>query len=386
MSENETQRQPAEEPGATAPAPRPPERSTGVRVDMLLIGVILIGLGALLLVATMNPNLDFRDLVMTYWPVLIIAAGLVKIVQAALGITGGGSGFGLLVLVVVILIIVAGVPWDWVEFNGWFVFGPDAVYNEKIDIAEGETLEIRNVRADTRIYSHNGDDVRLRVRTFVSGWDRKDAAEIAENYKAEVERSGSVVLISADAESASQGRRRLRVDMEIGIPRNIAARISAHRGDVDLENFDGELDVDVEYGDVDVTRSGGNLTISIRSGEVDFYDFTGDVQITGGRTAVDLEGVYGAIIVDIERGSIDLENYKPIAGDIDVRTERGNIELELNDDSAFALEAEARDGRINCDFSELDVSRVKQLRHTFNDGTYSVSLVTERGTIVLDSD
>ncbi|HUX08594.1 MAG TPA: DUF4097 family beta strand repeat-containing protein [Acidobacteriota bacterium] len=383
MSENDKQQQPAEEPRSAPPAPA---KSGGVRVDMLMIGLILIGLGALLLAATMNPDLNFRDLVMTYWPVLIIVAGLVKIVQAALGISGGGSGFGLLVTVIIILILVAGVPWDWVEFNSWFAFGPDAEYSEQINLAEGETLEIRNVRADARIYSHSGDDVKLHVKTYVSGWSRKDARELAEAYKAEVKRTGSTVQIVADAESASDGRRRVRVDLEIGLPRDLVARISAHRGDVDLDNFDGEMDIDVEYGDVDVARSTGKLTISIRNGEVDFYDFTGDLKVTGGRAALDLEGVYGAIFVDIERGSIELENYKPIAGDIDIHTERGNIELDINGDSDFALEAEAQGGRIDCEFGELDISNQRELRHSFNAGTYQVSLATDRGSIALDSD
>jgi hypothetical protein len=385
MSENESHAGPGVQREGRANNRGGEEKKRVVRVDMLLTGAILIAIGALLLTATLNPDLNFRDLIMTYWPVLLIAAGLVKIVQAAMGISGAGSGFGLLITVVIILIVVAGVPWDWIDYNGWFWFGPDSVYSESIELAPGRTLEIRSVRADTRLYGHNGDDVRLRVSTYVSGWNRKEAKEIAEDYKAAVTRTEAGALIVADAERASDGRRRVRIRMEIGVPRNLLARITAQRADVDLESVDGELDINIEYGDLDVRRSSGKLTLSTQSGEVDFYDYTGDVRINGGRTDIDLEGVYGAISVDIERGSIDLENYRTVAGDIDISTGRGNVEFEADGESDFELDARAPNGHVNCEFGELDISRVKELRHTFNAGTHKVTLVTERGMVAIDS-
>jgi hypothetical protein len=382
MSENESR----ENSGAgERPSPAGREKGRVVRLDMLLTGLILIGIGGLLLAATLNPKMDFRDLILTYWPVLLIAAGLVKIVQAMMGITGAGSGFGLLIAVVIILIIVAGVPWNWIDYNGWFWFGPDSVYSETIKLAAGETLEIHGIRADTRLYGHNGDDVRLRVRTFVGGWDRKEAQEIADRFKAEVTRTDSGAMIVADAERASDGRRRVRVEMEVGLPRNLLTKVIAQRSDVNLESVDGEVVIEDEYGDVDVKRSSGKLTISIQSGEVDVTDYTGDLRITGGRTDIEMEGVYGAISVDLDRGSVELNNYRMIAGDIDIKTALGSVEFEADKASDIDLNAQASNGRVECDFGDLDVSRVKELQHKFNNGTYKVTLVTERGSISVDS-
>ena len=358
----------------------------GLRFDVLLVGLMLIGLGALLLVGTLNPEIDFRDLIVTWWPLLLIAAGVIKIVQATFGISGGGSGFGFLLAVVIALIVIAGVPWQWIDVDGFFFFGPVTVYSDNVDIQPGDELELLLEHADARLYGHSGDDVRMRVRTFVSGWSSKESRLLAEKFKVDVRRAGNVVTLVAEPDKLSDGRRRVRAELEIGLPREQLARIQARRSDVDIDRLDSEITVDSEYGDVDVVRSSGRITVDIENGDVDVYDFPGDLTVTGNRVDVDLTGVYGIISIDIVRGSIELDNLRAIEGDMEIRTQRGGIEVEFDEDSDFELEADSTRGRIYCDFAGFERDGVKTLRHTFNAGTYKVVLTSGSGNIEIDSD
>ena len=209
----------AERPSTPSGGGRP-----GLRFDVLLVGLMLIGLGALLLVGTLNPDIDFRDLVVTWWPLLLIAAGVIKIVQAGFGISGGGSGFGFLLAVVIALIVIAGVPWQWIDVDGFFFFGPVTVYSENVDIQAGDQLELLLEHADARLYGHSGDQVKLRVRTFVSGWSSKESRLLAEKFKVDVRRAGNVVTLVAEPDKLSDGHRRVRAELEIGLPREHLAK------------------------------------------------------------------------------------------------------------------------------------------------------------------
>ena len=367
------------------PVERP---QTRWRVDMLIVGLILIGLGALLLAAALNPDLGVRNLIMTYWPLLIVAAGLVKIVQAFTGAQGRGSGLGLLIVVVVILIIAAATPWDWVRigFDGNWWFLPDHVYVEDIELLDEQVLEIKAYEGRILAYGHSDDHVTLRVKTYVSGWSREKAEEVAEEFRARINRTDEVVQIVTDPRRHEDGKYRLRVMIEVGIPDNAEVRIIGDRSRIDLEDINANISVESRYGYVDVERADGNIKINIKNANVDVEYLNAELFIEGDRTNLELDEIYGDITIKLGHGRVELDNDHRVTGNMDISNDSGRIELDLNEFSEIDVNATTRSGRIGCDFQDTDRSGLKELRQAFNGGGYRVDLFTDNGSIWLESD
>ncbi len=354
------------------------------RYDILLVGLVLIGLGVLLLYVTLYPEVDLRELARRYWPLLLVAAGLVKVVQSFLGVSGRGSGIGLLIVAAVIIFILVGVPWEWIDFEG-FVFAHRFESGRSITVAEGQVLTVYTNRADVRVYGYGGDDIEVSLLKYVRVWDRERARDIAGDFDIQVSESESGLLIAVDPEGRTSSSR-LRAVLELRIPRRVLHSIRTVRGDIEVEGVSSDFEIESRYGDVEVSRASGLVGLTLGDGDVELFDLTGGVELDGRHADVELDEVYGPIRLELERGNIELENGRPVRGDMQIRTGRGRIDLELSEDSDVTVEADAPGGRISIDFLHVDINERgrQQVRRSFNDGDYTLRLETARGLIRIE--
>ena len=381
MSENATPTVPAGHQASQAP--RGEQRR--YRFDILLVGLMLIGLGVLLLYFTLYPGTDLRELARQYWPLLLVAAGVVKVMQSILGVSGRGSGIGLLIAAAVIIFILVGIPWEWIDFEG-FVFAHRFESGRSIPIAEGQVLTVSANRARVRVYGYGGDDIEVSLLKYVRVWDdRERARDIADDFDIQVSESESGLLITVDPEGRT-GSSRLRAILELRVPRRALHRIRTVRGDIKVEGVSSDFEIESRYGDVEISHASGLVRLSLGDGDVELFDLTGGVELDGRHADVELDEVYGPVRVELERGGIDLENGRPVSGDMQIRTGRGRIDLELSEDSDITVEADAHGGRISIDFMGVDIDerRRQQVTRSFNDGDYTLRLETARGSIRIE--
>ena len=106
------------------------------------------------------------------------------------------------------------------------------------------------------------------------------------------------------------------------------------RTDLEFANLKGDLDLD--------------------SGDLRASDITGPVRLITRSKDIRLDGVNGDVRVKDENGTVELRMLK--IGSVDVDNRKGDVELYLPEKAAFQIDARARNGEVQSDFNELNVS------------------------------
>jgi len=114
--------------------------------------------------------------------------------------------------------------------------------------------------------------------------------------------------------------------------RNLAKpfRFESQNTIIRMERIDGE--VELMQGHLNARRIAGPIQITSKSKDVELSDFSGNLEI------------------DVDRGDIQLRPAKAITGKINARTRSGNAELVLPTGATLNLKAEVKRGQIENDF------------------------------------
>lgn len=374
------------------PVEKAEERSiaTRWRFDMMLVGFFLIALGGLLLASTMNDDLDLYELLATWWPLLIVAAGLVKIVQALTGISGKGSGLGWLVFLIIMLIVFAGLPWhywgDDVDFR-FFNFGFNKVVRTTTNtypIEELTTLRVDARRSRVWIYGTDAEEVEVTERVIVRGWGGKNRESQAQDIEVGLTRDAGVMTIDADPTKTAGDSGRFIIELEVRVPRAMILDLRGEHTHFFARGIEGNVTAVNNSGDIELDSIAGAVNINSENGDVDLSDLRAGLIMRGSRLDVDLNDVSGVIDINIERAGLDIVNYRPIDGDISIRTTRGSIEAEFSAGSNFLFEGRSSSGKVYFDFRGTDVSERGEYKTTVGEGTYKVLLESTGGSVEVD--
>ena len=397
MNENDDQKsESSKEPVAEA-VPASKRNSTAgykrpqMRFDIMLIGLFLIGLGGLLLYSSFYPQVDLRHLIVNFWPLLLVAAGLIKIVQSFMGVSSRGSGFGWLIFAAILLFFASGIYWDvWDDDDVNIHFGPWGMNfavessSQSLDVTDEKRLQIDSNRSRIRIIGQSGDSINISQRIFIRGWGNKKLESDAKEFELDISRTDEAIILRSRPERFVTNESRIVVELEIRVPKDLMLVLNGKRSDILVKNVDSNVDITNQYGDIELIGLTNNVTIDCESGDLEFDDLEGGLNVRGRRLDIELEEIYGKITIDVERSGIELLNYRPIENDIDISTSRGSIEVELNHGSSFSLDAAAGSGKVYYDFGNTDVVERRKYSRTENEGTYLLRLKTSRGSVSID--
>ena len=212
-------------------------------------------------------------------------------------------------------------------------------------------------------------------------------------------------------------------------------KISTAHGDVTVQNIDGNADVSLRSGSFRAENIKGDVTLDGRLDDSNISNVTGSVKMTGdffgstslanitktvifkssrtdmqmaslkGEMALDsgdlrgtnvggpfrlatrskdihLENISGDVRVENSNGTVEI-HPKPL-GNIQVDNKRGDVQLVLPENASFNINAHARRGEVQSDFSQLKVDNSRQegnLSGTVGNGGPSVEINNDRGTI-----
>lgn len=162
-----------------------------------------------------------------------------------------------------------------------------------------------------------------------------------ENSSARVSQVGSDVTVQGRGKDISledvKGAVRLDGDfMESVKLTRIAKSVSfkSTRTDMDFTKLDGYLNLD--SGDLEASSLTGPLRLRTRSKDIMLNGVTSDVRL------------------DNENGAVEIHLNK--LGNLQVTNAKGDIRIFVPEKSAFQVDAQARDGEIQSDFSELKIN------------------------------
>lgn len=253
--------------------------------------------------------------------------------------------------------------------------GRTARIDLELQVPTQSSVSITTSRGDVSVNSLNGNvqvtaersQVELASLTGNAGINLKRGSVRATDIKGDCQLSGrgqEVELVNIDGEAAVQG--------EFFGPIKIAnvsklTRYNSSRTDLTAERLTGKLDM--ESGSLYVVGVAGPTTIITRNKDVTLEDFSSRIRIEN------------------NRGNIELR-ARALEGDIDVTNQSGGIELSLPRGTGFEINASARSGHIESEFTDPALRLNEDSRGATLEGTVGkrralVRLSTTYGTIEL---
>ena len=321
--------------------------------------LILLSLGVIFLLAQMG-RLSWGQSLEWYgrwWPAVLIAAGVVLLIEWAIDehrghaaghvrVLGGGVVFLLIVLALAGLTargIEYGMDWhDHALNNGYtrwdHLFGDrhDADGSVNWAMPAASTLVIHNPHGDVTVTgSSNDGQVHVGIHTQTYAWKDTDAEAKAKELQPVFTSDGGVLTLNVNAVEGGQA------DLTVEMPRTAPLTIQANRGDVTVSEMSAPVTLTANHGDVDVNGVDGGATVHVNdsdasitlhsiqgpvsvqghSGDIEISEITGDVALQGDfYGSTHLEHVNGAVHFESSRTHFSVARL-----DEDLTIDRGSL-------------------------------------------------------------
>jgi hypothetical protein len=350
--------------------------------------IILLAIGGLFLWRNLNPGTPIFDLLAVYWPFLLIAWGVLRLIETLVFHRRGWVTFtgGEVALVVLVCIAGSGL-WEahrhGVHFNpaGLDVFGEQYDYPVSATApAAGVTrIAFDNPRGNIKVTGGDAQEITVTGHKTIRAWQRDDAERTDKITPLEIVPQGDRLLIRTNQDRAPDNQR-VADDLEVTIPRGMAVEARGRSNDFEVSDLNGNVELASDRADARVSRVNGNVRLDIgRSELIRATDVKGTVDLQGSRGSdVDIENVDGQVtITGSYTGTLEFKNLaKP---------------LQFEGSNNTELHAQAVPGRISMDLSEVNASGlVGPVRLVtgsrdikLDQFTQSAQLETDRGDIQL---
>jgi hypothetical protein len=332
-------------PGMPPVAPLPPRRRRSFAGPF-----VLIVLGTVCLLGTMRILSLGRlaHLFANYWPVLLILWGVIKLIEHQQAQRDGSraSGIGAGGIFLVIMIVVFGLIATQLEHVNWSgvrdninlddddlsnIFGESYNFNDHLEQAfpAGASLKVIDNHGAVSVHASDDNKITVVVRKRVGAENQGDADKYNGETKPTITAIGGLVTLDAKTEGA--GDHPVETDLDISLPRKVAASIISRRGDVNLTGRDGNVDISTQHSDTTVEDVNGNVKVSQEKGSVRVEQITGDVHVEGRVNEVSVADVKGAVQLDGEfQESVKLAR---IAKTVTFKSSRTDMEFSRIDGS-----------------------------------------------------
>ncbi len=351
---------------------------------------LLILIGLFFLLNNIRPDLVNWARVADYWPFLLIAAGIIGLIEvlyyAARGTAPPPRPFngGLIFWVVVICFFLAvfGRNGDFrlAGFNndGIGFFGADYDYDvNEARPAEGVTrIVLQDVRGNLSVKGGDSQQVQITGRQSIRAFSRNAADRANSNNQIHLERNGEEMVVRADQFGAGPRLAQVSADLEIAVPKGVSVESRGRTGEIEVDDMDGSVDVAAGRGDVSLNHIGKDVRIdSTRGGDIHAADVTGGVELDGRGGDVQLENIAGPVSVKGDfSGTLE---FRMIAQPLDYTSSRTEFHVE------------AIPGSVTMDLGNLKIANVvgpvrfqsgtRDIQVT--DATELVDLKVDRGDI-----
>jgi len=295
-------------------APLPPRRHRSFAGPFVLIilGVIFL-LGNLHMLSWGRIGVLFSH----YWPVLLIFWGVIKLIEHQQAQRDGSraSGIGVGGIFLIVIIVVFGLIASQLEHVNWSglhdqlnlddsdfsnLFGEAYNYNDHLQQAfpAGASLKIIDNHGAVSVHASDDNNITVAVRKRVGAESQSDADKYNSETKPTITTIGGLVTVDAKAEGA--GDHPIETDLDISLPRKVAVAVISRRGDVNVVDREGSIDIAAQHSDTSVEDVTGSVKVSQEKGSVKVEQIRGDVHVDGRVNEVSVSDVTGSVQLDGE--------------------------------------------------------------------------------------
>jgi DUF4097 and DUF4098 domain-containing protein YvlB len=361
--------------------------------------LLLIALGVLFLINNVRPDLRVADLLIQYWPYILITWGALRLIEILIWfarsrpVLGPGITGGEWTLAIAIVILGSGVffasrhQWRGADFmvRGTEMFGESFDYQipeQKIGApAKSFRVVVENLRGNARITGADTQEIKVAGRKTVRAMSQTEADQADKSTPVEILRQGENIVVRTNQERVT-GDRRINSDIEITVPRGASVECRGRYGDFDITDLNGDVDINSENAGVRIQNIAGGVRVETRKSDViRAANVKGNVDLRGRGQDVELESIDGQVNISASYwGDVQFRKLaKPLRWDSGGKS--GSNQLEV-----AKLPGEIRmDLRT---FTGNDIVgpvrlSAKSLDAQVGDVTQSLEIAVERGDIEL---
>ena len=281
--------------------------------------VLALVLAALILLHHWEPAYPLGAWIASYWPLLLIVWGLVRLLEhytreprRQIGFSGGE-------LLLVVIIIIVGLTFSGAYRFGHSRWGPYWGWNmeqwnpllERHHFSASASADLAGVRS-VRIEGQNGDvrlvasaaqspstKAGLNLQAQLDDSVRADGAQLAqqrfEAAQPVLQREGNELVVMP---AGGQPGADVRADLTLTLPATLPVTVHIASGDVSAQDWQANLAIDSQYGSVTLGRIRGNLAIHAGHGSVSLDHVTGSVEVHGAGDNLALSNIDGPTVVE----------------------------------------------------------------------------------------
>jgi DUF4097 and DUF4098 domain-containing protein YvlB len=278
--------------------------------------MILIFIGAVFLMRNIRPDVPLMEWLETYWPILLIVWGGVRLVEIGYwhfsskempqrGVTGGEW------VLILVLVLIGSAVWGTErlvrDHFGPVHIGIDEMFGESHDydvpgsnVETGKTprVVIDMARGNVRVTGADATEVKVSGRKSVRAMDRATADKANNNSQLSVQKNGETVTLTTKTGGAGDSAR-VSTDLEVSVPRGASLELRGQYGDFDISDVNGEVSVNSDNAGVRAQNLAGRLRIDTRKSDIiRATGIRGDVEVKGRGRDIELEDVQGQVTIN----------------------------------------------------------------------------------------
>jgi Toastrack DUF4097 len=248
----------------------------------------------------------------------------------------------------------------------------DEDFRQQAAFASGGSVTIENGRGDTRVEGWDKNEILVEAHKYYEG-DGSQRAEWLRETKIRFEGDEHHRLVKVEYPENFFGwnhwNGRHGVNLTVHLPRRVDTELKNDRGNLNVQQIAGKIEIASDRGNIDVTGLDGELRVNGDRGSLKVRDAS----------------IRNGLRVSLDRGSVDID-LKRLDGDSNLEVSRGDLSLTLPGNAAFTLDAERnRRSSFHTDFSVLARGGFNgnEIRGEVHGGGPVLRLRGDRGSISL---
>lgn len=368
-----------------------------MRPRSIVAPLVLIAIGTLFLLRNLWPDIRIFDLFATYWPFLLIGWGLIRLVEVItwkmsdrpLPVSAVSGGEWLLA----VLLCVFGSLFYWGSRPTSFINWPSTrittrgleLFGERFDFPVNAEKQVGKTprivldlgRGNAKIVGTDTDSIKITGKRTIQAYNQKEADDAEKLTPIEMVTMGDQIVIRTNQDKLGRDRS-ASADLDITVPRGASFEGKGRRGDFDIHDLNGAVEITSDNAGVRLQNIAGNVKIDLRRSDiVRAIGIKGSLDLKARGQDIELESIEGPVTVNGGfSGELTMKNLsKPVRFDglqTELRIEKtpGSIRIVPG-----TITAENIQGPIRLTTKVMDV----QLR----DFTQSAEIKVDRGDLEL---
>jgi len=272
----------------------------------------------------------------------------------------------------------------------------------ELSAAGVKSLGIIASRCDVRITGgYEIDVILVEVTRRVRAGSEEEARKLAEKLLVRVkEKEGAIELVTEYPGSEGNtinifeaifgGGRKLRMSLDITVPRSLNITFDTSSGDIEVNNIAADVGVSTASGDLEARSIEGKLVARTASGDTEAKDI-GALAVETASGDVSAERVRNGCIISVASGDVHLKDIeggavvKTISGDVELERVGGSLEISVTSgdveitDATGDVKAFAASGDLYVEAAPLEGPREYKLGTSGGDLTLVFSRVLSEG-------